>query len=235
MKHGSIRAGSDDGVVRDGVRTVTKEFGLDLDLQRPFGDAWRNERNDGCKSGTRCVGRQTHASQFESVFASAHAIQSRPQLTRNGGIKRRVRDRRTELRNSATATLFQPWSELRHGRPGLGADIAAPQLFIRTNDRQELSPSFLWVIGENGARALAIGEVEVLAVSQEWVDTIGATRDRNWIAGTDEDNRTELIPLCFDGAPPALDGLCNRVVGLFSRHTFAHLTRVTSKPRKGRG
>jgi len=36
--------------------------------------------------------------------------------------------------------------------------------------------------------------------------------------------------LCFDGATPALDGLCNRVVGLFSRHTFAHRTRVTSKP-----
>jgi hypothetical protein len=71
-------------------------------------------------------------------------------------------------------------------------------------------------------------------VSQEWVDTIGASRDRNWIAGTDEDNCTELIPFRFDGATPALDGLCNRVVGLFSRHTFAHLTRVTSKPASER-
>jgi hypothetical protein len=98
----------------------------------------------------------------------------------------------------AAPTFFQPRSELRNGRPGLVADIAAPQPFIRTNDRHELAPSFLWVIGENGAWALAIGQVEVLAVSQERVDTIGASRDRNWIAGTDEDNRTELIPLCFD-------------------------------------
>jgi hypothetical protein len=137
------------------------------------------------------------------------------------------------LCDSAASTFFQPRSELRSGRPGLVADVAAPQSFIRTNDRHELTPSLLRVIGQNGAWALAIGQVEVLAVSQEWVDTIGASRDRNWIAGTDEDNRAELIPLCFDGATPALDGLCNRVVGFFSRHTFAHLTRVTSKTRNG--
>src|SRR5687768_16037852 len=62
------------------------------------------------------------------------------------------------------------------------------------------------------------------------VDAIGASRDRNEMAGTDDDNRTELTPLPFDGATPALDSLRNRVVGLFSRHMFAHLTRVTSKP-----
>jgi hypothetical protein len=50
------------------------------------------------------------------------------------------------------------------------------------------------------------------------------------MAGTDDDNRTELTPRRFDGAAPALDGLRNRVVGLVSRHTFAHLTRVTVKP-----
>ena len=77
MKRGRVRARSDDRVVRDSVRTVTKEFGLDLNLQRPFGYAWRNERNDGCKSGTRRVGRPTHAWKFEIVFASAHAIHSR--------------------------------------------------------------------------------------------------------------------------------------------------------------
>ena len=48
-------------------------------------------------------------------------------------------------------------------------------------------------------------------MSQEWVDTIGASRDRNWIAGADENNRTTLIPLGFDGATPALEGLCHRV------------------------
>ena len=47
-------------------------------------------------------------------------------------------------------------------------------------------------------------------------------------AGTDEDNRTELIPLCFDGATPALDGLCNRLAGLFSRHTTRLIPRLAS-------
>ena len=95
-------------------------------------------------------------------------------------------------------------------------------------DPNELAPSLLWVIGENGAWALVIGQVEVLAVSHERVDTIGASRDRNWIAGTDEDNRTELVPLCFDGATPALDGRRNRAVGLFSRHTTRLIPRLAS-------
>jgi hypothetical protein len=33
-----------------------------------------------------------------------------------------------------------------------------------------------------------------------------------------KDNRTQLSPLRFDGATPALDGLCDGGVGLFSGH-----------------
>jgi hypothetical protein len=83
MKHGRVRARSDDRVVRDSVCPVTKEASLDLNLQRPFGDAGRDERHGTRESCTRGVGRPTHAGQFESVFASAHAIHSCPQLTRN--------------------------------------------------------------------------------------------------------------------------------------------------------
>jgi hypothetical protein len=105
---------------------VTKESSLDLNLQRPFGYACRDERDGGREPCTRGVGRQTHAGQLDIVFASPHAIHPRPQLTGDCRIRGRVRDRHAKLCYSAAPAFFEPRRELRSGRPAFIAEVTAP-------------------------------------------------------------------------------------------------------------
>src|SRR6185312_7168456 len=100
----------------------------------------------------------------------------------------------------------EPGFELVEGHAGLTIrGRAFPQQLLARDRPDEVGPSLVGVVGEDAARPLAVGQVEVLGVSAERVGPVAPAGDRDGLAGADHHGLIARAPALGHVPAPALE------------------------------
>src|SRR6266511_5795857 len=110
----------------------------------------------------------------------------------------------------------------------LGVFGAGPEKFVAGHGRQELEPALVRVEREDATGPLAVSQVEVLRVASERVRAVVSPRNRERLAGADDNEPVSEVPRCGGSHTPAAQLFsCDRCLAVGH---FAHLRRPEPHP-----
>ena len=208
VQHPGVGTAGHDRVEGEEVGAVAEELRLELDLKLALGAPGPEQRHDRCEPGRGGPLGRPHAIELDRVLLTADVIQFAPELGGQLGAGADPGYRGAEGRESPPRARCEPTVQVGDRGHALARGVRArplPEELLGRDRSDEIDPPLLRVEGENPARPLAVGQVEVLRVGSERIRPIGPSGHGNRLAGADEHRLRAQVPALGDGSPSALD------------------------------
>ncbi|OQB97120.1 MAG: hypothetical protein BWX86_00460 [Verrucomicrobia bacterium ADurb.Bin122] len=183
VENGAVWAGADDGFVAGHFCAVVEEFGFELYLDFPLGEAGTEHLVCFGESGGGGGNRLPEEAELVGVLGPACVVQSGLDDSGERGIKGDGGRRAAEADERAPLAGGKPSVELG-SRAAWPWGAPLPDSFAFRDVGDEGLPSVvLRVVGEDAAGAVEAGEVVVVGVCEEWIELIAVLRERDGPAG----------------------------------------------------
>jgi hypothetical protein len=206
VEHRRVGATADDRVECEEVGAAPEERRLELYLKLALAPARLDQRRYRGETGAGRPLGGTHACQLDGVLLATDVVQAIAQVGLELSRRRQLRQRSAETGHRTALALLEPAGELGHRhslrRVGCGA---LPQAFLAGHRHDEVDPALVRVEGQDAARPLAVGQIEVLRVRAERVGAVAAAGDRDPVPGTDQHDLVIELPAPSSRAPPTLE------------------------------
>ncbi len=183
VENGAVWAGADDGFVAGHFCAVVEEFGFELYLDFPLGEAGTEHLvcfGESGGGGGNCLPEEA---ELVGVLGAPCVVQSGLDDSGQRGIKGDGGGRTAEADERAALSHGKPGVEFGGGEPR-PCGAAFPYTFAFRDRRHEGQPAVvLRIVGKDAAGAVEAGEVVVVGVCEEWIELIAVLRERDGPAG----------------------------------------------------